>query len=173
MVGTARVYTGSTKPTPEQGHVHFFPAETGVRMGVPVEEDIAVVLPFYNEEGVELRHSLQSLVEQERVMNERILARSHRGVSPRPRRLLVCIIMDGWGKASASMKAYLDRRGPSPDLRPTPPRELPRPLSPGTRSTSGICSCHPRNPCFLRRRRPNLIKPCDHHWSHRVLLPRG
>lgn len=37
-------------------------------MGVPVEEDIAVVLPFYNEEGVELRHSLQSLVVQERVM---------------------------------------------------------------------------------------------------------
>ena len=112
VVGTARVYTGSTKPTPEQGHVHFFPAETGVRMGVPVEEDIAVVLPFYNEEGVELRHSLQSLVVQERVMNERILARSHRGVSPRPRRLLVCIIMDGWGKASASMKAYLAKLFP-------------------------------------------------------------
>ena len=55
---------------------------------------VAVVVPIYNEEAIELWHSLRDLsAQQEELGSER--------------QLDICIIQDGWSRASQSMKDYL------------------------------------------------------------------
>ena len=57
---------------------------------------LSVIFPFFNEEGTDLERSLESMIEQIRVMSE------YKSYNVR-----IVAIMDGWYKASESMKTYL------------------------------------------------------------------
>lgn len=69
------------------------------------EGDISVVIPFYNEEANELAVTLKSLYGTYDYLCE---------IKPvyREKQIHVCIIQDGWYKASESMKEYLKRLYP-------------------------------------------------------------
>ena len=69
------------------------------------EGDISVVIPFYNEEAHELQVTLKSLYGAYDYLCE---------IKPiyREKQLHVCIIQDGWFKASQSMKQYLKQLYP-------------------------------------------------------------
>ena len=69
------------------------------------EGDISVVIPFYNEEANELQVTLKSLYGTYDYLCE---------IKPiyREKQLHICIIQDGWYKASKSMKKYLKKLFP-------------------------------------------------------------
>lgn len=69
------------------------------------EGDISVVIPFYNEESKELQITLKSLYGTYDYLCE---------IKPvyRKKQLHICIIQDGWYKASDSMKKYLKKLFP-------------------------------------------------------------
>ena len=106
-VFTAIVYRSSPDvPTDDRGNpplIDYFPQavqlfpETdteGARFGNSTLNKVAVVIPVYNEDALELWHSLRDLTaQQEELANQY--------------QLDICIILDGWSRASQSMKDYL------------------------------------------------------------------
>ena len=65
----------------------------------------ACIIPFYNEEGHELQQTLNSLYD-----THDYLTKNSKKWTDKP--LYICLIQDGWHKASKSMKTYLKRLFP-------------------------------------------------------------
>ncbi len=65
-----------------------------------IKRGISVIIPFYNEEGFELQQTLHSLYDAHLRLRE-----MSKKWTDEP--LYVCLIQDGWTKASKSMKNYL------------------------------------------------------------------